>query len=248
MITIKNAEEIKLMREAGRIVALAHQEVAKHIKPGVTTNELNEVVERTILKNHATCSFKGYGGFPAAACVSVNEELVHGFPSKRRLQEGDIVTIDIGACYQGYHGDSAWSYAVGKVDAATKKLMEVTEQALYEGLKQAKPGNRIGDISHAIQVYAESFGYSLPRDYTGHGIGTSVHEDPYVPNYGEAGHGPRLQVGMAIAVEPMVQSGVKETKVLNNGWTVVSADGKRSAHYEHTIVITETGYEIMTTL
>ncbi len=248
MITIKNEQEIALMRQAGRIVALAHQAVALHIKPGITTRQLDEIVESSIRQHNATPSFKGYGGFPSAACVSINDVLVHGIPDNTKLKEGDIVTIDIGACYRGYHGDSAWSYAVGTVDAETQKLMEVTEQSLYIGLQQAKPGNRIGDISHAIQTYVESFGFSLPRQYTGHGIGAAVHEDPYVPNYGEAGHGPRLRKGMAIAVEPMVQAGVKETRTLPDGWTVVSADGRRSAHYEHTIVITDTGYEITTKL
>ncbi len=248
MIILKSEAEFALMRQAGRIVALAHEEVSKHIKPGVTTKQLNEIVEKTIRKNGATPSFKGYGGFPAAACVSVNNVLIHGIPDNTKLHEGDIVTLDIGACYKGYHGDSAWSYAVGKVDDETAKLMKVTEEALYKGLEKARVGNRIGDISNAIQEYVESFGYYLPEEYTGHGIGSSVHEDPYVPNVGDKGHGPRIVAGMAIAVEPMVQIGSKETITLKDGWTVINACNKRSAHYEHTILIREDGIEITTKL
>lgn len=248
MISLKTKDEIVLMREAGRIVALAHQEVSKHIAPGVSTKQLDKIVEETILKHGATPSFKGYGGFPASICASINDVLIHGIPDHRTLKEGDIISIDIGANYKGYHGDSAWTYAVGKVSDDVKRLMKITEEALYLGLKEVKPGNRITDISNAIQKYAEANGYSIPRDYTGHGIGKDLHEDPIVPNFGEPGRGPVLKVGMAIAIEPMVNMGVKETKTLMDGWTVKTLDSKLSAHYEHTVIITENGYEITTQL
>ncbi|MDD3383502.1 MAG: type I methionyl aminopeptidase [Bacilli bacterium] len=248
MITLKSKDEIEKMRIAGRIVALAHQEVSKHIKEGVTTRQLDKIVEDVIRKNHATPSFKGYGGFPASACTSVNNVLVHGIPNDTPLKNGDIISVDIGACYKGYHGDSAWTYAVGEVSKEAQKLMEVTHESLFVGLAQAKPGNRIGDISHAIQEYVESFGFSIPRDYTGHGVGSNLHEDPYIPNYGAAGHGPLIREGMGLAIEPMVHQGSKETKVLSDDWTVVTVDGKLSAHYEHTIIINSTGYEILTKL
>ena len=187
-------------------------------------------------------------GFPGAVCVSVNNELIHGIPGSRVLKEGDIVTIDVGAKYKGYHSDTCYTYPVGEVSEEAKRLMAVTEKALYIGIEQAKAGNRITDISHAIQTYVESNGYSIPRDYCGHGVGQEVHEDPNVPNFGAPGRGPLLKKGMTIAVEPMVQQGVKETKVLSDDWTVVSLDGKLSAHYEHTVLITENGYEILSKL
>jgi methionyl aminopeptidase len=248
MITIKTNEDLKKMREAGRIVAMTHEELKKHIVPGITTKELDSIAEKFIRKQGATPSFKGLYGFPASVCISVNEVLVHGIPGKYALKEGDIVTIDIGACYKGFHGDSAWTYPVGNISEEAKRLLEVTEASLYYGLNQAKVGNRITDISHAIQTYVESFGYSVPRDYTGHGIGREVHEDPIVPNFGVPNRGPQLKKGMTIAVEPMVNAGLKETRVLNDDWTVVTADGKLSAHFEHTVVITENGYEIFTKL
>lgn len=255
MITIKNEKEIALMREAGRIVALVHEQMAKSIVPGITTLQLDEIAEKIIRKHGATPSFKGveasyagYPDFPASICASINEELVHGIPDKRILKEGDIIKIDVGACFHGYHGDSAWTYPVGEISDEYKQLLEVTKESLFKGLANIKPLNRIGDISNAIQNYAESFGYSVPRDYTGHGVGRELHEDPYVPNFGEAGKGPLLKKGMTIAVEPMIQQGVKETTVKRNGWTVISKDGKRSAHYEHTVLVTETGYEILTKL
>jgi len=248
LITIKNKAEIALMREAGRIAAIARQEAVKHVKPGVSTKYINEIIEKTIIKHGATCNFKGYGGFPAGACVSVNNELVHGIPGDRILKEGDIVSLDLGCSWKGYQSDTAITVPVGEIDEESKLLLKVTEAALYKGLEQVKPDNRIGDISNAIQTYVESFGFHLPRDYTGHGIGRELHEDPYVPNYGPSGHGPRLREGMAIAVEPMVQIGTIETRTQPNGWTVVSKDGSRSAHFEHTVVITDTGYEITTKL
>ena len=249
MIYLKSKEEIALLREAGRVVAQTHQELKKHIKPGISTHELDVIAEEFIRSKGCTPSFKGYGGFPGSVCISINETLIHGIPSKSIiLKDGDLVTIDIGACYKGYHGDSAWSYVVGEGSEEVNRLMEVTEKSLFEGLNQAKPGNRVGDISNAIQTYVEANGYSLPEDYTGHGVGRDVHEDPAVPNVGLAGRGPRLKPGMVIAVEPMVNAGTSDTYTLDDGWTVKTADHKLSCHFEHTIAITEDGYEIMTTL
>lgn len=249
MITLKSKREALLMREAGRIVALAHQEVKKHIKPGVTTLELDQVVEKVIRDNDATPSFKGYGGFPGSVCSSVNEQVVHGIPSNKVvLQDGDIISIDIGANYKGYHGDSAWTYGVGTISEEAANLMKVTEESLYKGLEQAKAGNRLSDISHAIQKYAESFGYSIVREFVGHGIGKNLHEDPQIPNYGLPGKGTLLKPGMTFAIEPMVNQGRKEVKVLDDNWTTITIDGKLSAHYEHTIILTEDGFEILTAL
>ena len=236
------------MREAGKIVALAHQAVKDAIKAGITTKQINEIVENVIMEHDAYPSFKNLYGFPAATCVSVNNVLVHGIPDDTVLQDGDIVSVDIGACYQGYHGDSAWTYGVGKLSEEDQRLMRVSEESLYEGLKQAKAGNHLTDISHAIGEFVYSHGFSVPRDYAGHGIGTSVHEDPTVPNFGPAGHGILLKEGMTLAIEPMVLAGRPQTKVLADGWGVISKDGSLSAHYEHTIVITKNGYEILTTL
>lgn len=249
MITIKNESELAKLRQAGHIVALTHQELKKHLVPGMTTKKLDEIAEKFIRANGATPSFKGLYGFPGSVCISLNNVLIHGIPSSKIvLKEGDIITIDIGACYQGYHGDSAWSYPVGKISDEAQRLMEVTEQSLYEGLKKAVAGNRVGDISHAVQEYAESHGYSVPREYTGHGVGREVHEDPSVPNYGAPGHGPLLKKGMVIAVEPMINSGVKETITLDDDWTVVTADGKLCCHFEHTVAITDGECEIFTKL
>ena len=249
MVTLRSKEEIALLREAGRIVALTHKELQKHLKPGISTLELDKIAEKTIRSYGATPSFKGLYGFPGSVCISLNEELIHGIPSQDRiLKEGDIITIDIGACYKGYHGDSAWSYPVGKVSEEAAKLLKVTEEALYKGLEAAKPGNRLGDIGHAVYEYASSYGYTLTKDYTGHGVGVAVHEDPVVPNYGEAGKGLRLKPGLVIAIEPMVNAGCEEVYTLANDWTVVTADGALSAHFEHTIAITEDGNMILTTL
>ncbi len=247
MITTKSPREIELMREAGRIVGLAHAAVTDFIKPGVTLNQVNQVVEETIIKHGATPSFKGLYDFPSAACISVNSTLVHGIPDDTKLKEGDIVSVDIGACYHGYHGDSAWTYGVGHIDEEAQKLLDVTKASLFEGLKYAKAGNHLTDISHAIGEYVYEHGYSIPRDYTGHGIGTQVHEDPIVPNFGPSGHGIVLKEGMTIAVEPMVHAGRPQTKVLADG-TVKTKDGSLAAHYEHTIVILKDGYEILTTV
>jgi methionyl aminopeptidase len=247
MITIKSDREILLMKEAGRIVALAHQEVQKHIYPGVSTLELDTIVEQVIRDNNAIPSFKGYGGFPGSACTSINEQVVHGIPSKKvTLKKGDIISIDIGANYKGYHGDSAWTYAVGEVSDEVTKLMEVTKQSLFEGLKYAKAGNRLSDISHAIQQYAESFGFSVVREFVGHGLGKQLHEDPQIPNYGLPGKGPILKQGMTLAIEPMINMGRKEVKVLRDNWTAVTVDKKPSAHYEHSILITKDDCIILT--
>ena len=248
MITSKSKRESDLMRKAGEIVALAHQAVAEVIRPGITTGELDRIVEKVIRDHQATPSFKGYNGFPAAICASVNEVLVHGFPSKYALKEGDIISVDIGACYKGYHGDSAWTYAVGEVSEEAKHLMEVTKQSLYEGLKMVKAGVHLSDISNTIGEYVYSYGYSVPYEYTGHGIGANLHEDPAIPNYGPKGKGPILKAGMTLAIEPMVHRGKPFTKVLDDDWTVVTKDGSLAAHYEHTVLVTEEGYEILTTI
>jgi len=247
MVTIKSPREIDLMRRAGQIVALAHQEVAKHIKPGVSTQQLDEIIEATIRANDAIPSFLHYNGFPANSCISVNETVVHGIPNpKKILREGDIVSVDIGAIFKGYHGDGAWTYPCGTISEGARKLLEATEASLFSGLAQAKAGARLTDISHAVQTFAESQGFSVVRDFVGHGIGTSMHEDPQIPNFGLPGKGITLRPGMTIAVEPMINAGRKEVKVLADGWTTVTLDGSLSAHFEHTVLITETGYEILT--
>lgn len=249
MVTIKSAREIDLMREAGRIVALAHAEVRKHIRPGVSTQTLNDIVERTIVGEGAIPSFKHYNGFPAAACISINDEVVHGIPSASRiLRDGDIVSIDIGAKHKGYHGDSAWSYPCGSVSEEKQALLEGTEASLFAGLDMVRPGNRLSDISHAIQVHAESLGFSVVREFVGHGLGKKLHEDPQIPNYGPAGRGIRLRKNMTFAIEPMINAGDKDVKVRTDGWTAVTEDGSPSAHFEHSIVITDDGYDILTTL
>ncbi|GIO03572.1 methionine aminopeptidase 1 [Brevibacillus halotolerans] len=246
MINIKSKAELEIMREAGRIVALTHQQLANFIKPGVTTKELDELAETFIRSHNAIPSFKGYGGFTGSICASVNEELVHGIPGKRTLQEGDIISIDIGAKFHGYHGDSAWTYAVGNISVDDQRLMQVTEESLYKGLAKAIPDGRLSDISHEIQLHAEAAGYSIVREYVGHGIGQSLHEDPQIPNYGSPNRGPRLKPGMVLAIEPMVNAGERYVRTLEDNWTVVTVDGKKCAHYEHTIAITEDGYEILT--
>ncbi len=246
MITIKSKREIELLKEAGHIVFLTHQYLKPFIKAGITTKELDKLAEDFIISHDATPSFKGYEGFPSTLCISINEEIVHGFPSNRKLKNGDVVSIDIGACYKGYHGDSAWTYAVGKVDPDKAYLMEHTEKALYEGIKQVKPGNHIGDIAHAIEEYAKLHHLGVVKELVGHGVGTSVHEDPEVPNYGEKGTGPRLRPGMVIAIEPMLTLGSPEVYVADNDWTVISEDGSCAAHYEHTVAVTEDGVLILT--
>ena len=217
-----------------------------YIKPGITTKELDKLAEDFIRSQGATPSFKGYNGFPGSICTSVNEEVVHGIPSNRKLHEGDIIGIDIGACYKGYHGDSAWSYAVGKISDKKKYLLEHTEKALYIGLEQIKPGARIGDIGNAIETYANSHKLGVVRELVGHGVGSNIHEDPEVPNYGKKGTGPVLKEGMVIAVEPMLNLGTRQVFMLDDDWTIVTGDNKPSAHFEHTVVVTKDGYQILT--
>jgi len=239
MVTIKTNHEIQLMRKAGEIISATFKEVEKYIRPGVTTAELDKVAESYIRSCDATPSFLHYEGYPATMCISINDEVVHGIPGPTKLVEGDIVSLDLGACYQGFHGDSAKTYGVGTISKEAQQLIDVTRQSFYEGIKYAKHGNRLHDISAAIQKYAESFGYSVVRELTGHGIGTTVHEDPNVPNYGKAGTGLRLQKGMTIAVEPMIVIGRRNVNILDDDWTIVTEDGSLASHYEHTIAITD---------
>lgn len=246
MIVCKSEKELELMRIAGRIVAETHRLLAQSIRPGVTTAELDRIAEAYIREQGAVPSFKGYRGFPGSICVSVNEELVHGIPGSRVLKEGDIVSIDIGAQYEGYHGDSAWTYPVGNISETARKLLEVTEQSLYKGLAEAAPGVRLYTISHAIQTHIEQAGFSVVREYVGHGIGANLHEEPQIPNFGIPNRGPRLRAGMTLAIEPMVVEGERHVRTLDDQWTVVSVDGTLCAHFEHTIAITADGYEILT--
>lgn len=249
MIKIKSEREIALLREAGRIVALCHDEMRKHVKPGVSTWELDQICEQVIKDNGATPSFKGYHGFPSAVCASVNEVVVHGMPSKNQiLKEGDIIAIDIGACYKGYHGDSAWTYAVGNISEKDQLLMNVTHDSLFKGLEAVKDGAHLGDVSAAIGDYIDQYGLGIVRDFTGHGVGRELHEDPAIFNFGVKGTGPILRSGMVLAIEPMVNSGTHRVKVLNDGWTTISKDKSKSAHFEHTIVVRPDGYEILTKL
>jgi methionyl aminopeptidase len=246
MIICKTPRELDIMRVAGKIVALTHQELKSYVKPGITTKELDSIAEKFIRQHDAIPSFKGYNGFTGSICASVNEELVHGIPGDRLLKNGDIISIDIGAKYNGYHGDSAWTYAVGEISEETQKLLDVTEQSLYKGLEEAKPGERLSNISHAIQTFVESYGFSVVREYVGHGIGQNLHEDPQIPHFGPPNKGPRLKPGMVLAVEPMINAGKRYVRTLPDNWTVVTTDGKMCAHFEHTIAIVETGYEILT--
>ena len=246
MITLKSKREIELLKEAGHIVYLTHQYLRPHIKAGIKTKELDRLAEEFIRSKGATPSFKGYEGFPSTLCISINDEVVHGFPSDRVLQDGDIISIDIGACYKGYHGDSAWTYTVGKVSDDAKYLLEHTEKALYEGIKQAKVGNRIGDISYAVEKYATEHNLGVVKELVGHGVGTSVHEAPDVPNYGTKGTGPKIRDGMVIAIEPMLTLGSPDIYVEDNDWTVKTEDSSLSAHFEHTIAITNEGVIILT--
>ncbi len=246
MITLKSKREIELLKEAGHIVYLTHQYLRPHIKAGIKTKELDRLAEEFIRSKGATPSFKGYEGFPSTLCISINDEVVHGFPSDRVLQDGDIISIDIGACYKGYHGDSAWTYTVGKVTDDAKYLLEHTEKALCEGIKQAKVGNRIGDISYAVEKYATEHNLGVVKELVGHGVGTSVHESPDVPNYGTKGTGPKIRDGMVIAIEPMLTLGSPDIYIEDNDWTVKTEDSSLSAHFEHTIAITNEGVIILT--
>ena len=246
MIQLKNKAQIDAMRDACRISGEALALGGEHVKPGVTTGQINEIIHRYILKQGATPSFLGYGGFPGSACISVNDEVIHGIPGNRELKDGDVVKIDVGAYYRGYHGDNANTFIAGKGTDEAEHLVAVTRQCFYEGLKLVKAGNRLGDLGHAIQEYVEANGCSVVREYVGHGIGKALHEDPNVPNYGSAGRGLRLLTGMVIAIEPMVCAGDHRVRVLPDKWTVVTCDGKPSAHYEHTVALTEHGVELLT--
>ena len=246
MISIKSEREISLMRKAGNIVYRTHKYLEQYIKPGVTTKYLDKLAYDFIIKEDATPSFLNYEGYPASICTSINEEVVHGIPSNRKLKEGDIIGIDIGACYQGYHGDSAWSYQVGSVSREKAYLLEHTKKALFEGLKQVKPGNRIGDISNAIETYAKEHNLGVVRELVGHGVGNKLHEKPDVPNFGKPGTGPILKEGMTIAIEPMLNLGTREIYLLDDDWTIITQDGLPSAHFEHTVVVTKDGLEILT--
>ncbi len=246
MITIKSHSELDLMRKAGKVVSGTFEALKRSIKVGITTKELDRIAYDFIKSSGATPSFLNYGGFPASICTSINDCVIHGIPDKTKLCDGDIISIDIGACYKGYHADSAKTFAVGNISADAKRLIDVTRQSFYEGIKLAKRKNRIGDVSAAIGEYIESNGFGVVRDYTGHGIGEKLHEDPSVFNFGAPGHGPRMMAGMTIAVEPMVTAGDYEVYTEDDDWTVRTFDGSLAAHYEHTILITDGECEILT--
>ncbi len=247
MIVLKTGRELQIMREACRISAGALQTAGKAVEPGITTAELDKLAEDYIISQGGEPNFKNYQGYPATACISINNEVIHGIPTKKRkLQAGDIVSIDLGAKFQGYHGDNAATFACGEISPEAKRLMEVTKQSLYEGIAAALYGGRIGDISHAVQSYVEANGFSVVRQFVGHGIGTQLHEEPEVPNFGTKGRGIRLMPGMTLAIEPMVNAGKSGVKILPDGWTVLTSDGSLSAHFEHTIVITADGPKILT--
>ena len=246
MITLKSAHEIELMRRAGKITAAARALAGEMVKPGVTTQEIDKAVEQFIRKQGATPSFLHLYGYPASICISVNDEVIHGIPGNRVLQDGDIVSVDVGACVEGFHGDCCATFACGTIDPEAQRLIDVTRQSFFEGIRYAKEGFRVGDISAAIQTYVESNGYSIVREYVGHGVGAAMHESPEVPNFGRSGRGPRLLRGMTLAVEPMVNAGGAGIRQLSDGWTVKTLDGKLSAHYENTILITDGEPEILT--
>ena len=249
MIILKSPQEIGKMRKAGRITAEVRDRVAAAVRPGITTKELDAIAEEAIRSAGATPSFKGYKGFPASICTSVNDEIVHGIPGKRVLQEGDLISLDVGAIWEGYHGDSAVTMFVAEPPSnEAEKLVRVTEESLEAGISQIRAGGRLSDIGHAVQQVAEGAGFSVVREYVGHGVGQAMHEDPQIPNYGPPGRGIELRPGLVIAVEPMVNVGGWETRALEDGWTVVTADGSLSAHFEHTIAVTEDGPEVLTEL
>ncbi len=247
MVSIKTARELSKMKDACKISAEALRAAGEAVRPGITTLEIDSIVRKYIEKQGATPSFLGYGGFPASVCISVNNVVIHGIPSKNTvLKEGDIVSVDVGAYYRGFHGDNAYTFPCGKISAEAQALLDATKESLFEGIKQACPGNRVGDIGSAVQKYVEARSYSVVRDFVGHGVGAKLHEDPSVPNYGTPGRGPRLLPGMTIAIEPMVNQGAYQVKVLDDEWTTVTLDGKLSAHFEHTVAITPDGPRIMT--
>ncbi len=249
MIVLKTSRELSLMRKAGKISQKALRLAGEAVEPGVSTWEIDKIIRQYIESEGATPNFLGYGGFPASACISVNNVVIHGIPSKSTLlKKGDIVGIDIGACYEGYHGDNAWTFACGEVSDEAQALLDATEKSLFLGIEQAVPGNRVGDIGHAVQAYVEARGYSVVRDFVGHGVGAKLHEDPSVPNYGTPGRGVRLMPGMVIAIEPMVNMGKPGVKILDDEWTTVTRDGSLSAHFEHTVAITTDGPVLLTAL
>ena len=249
MITIKTDREIELMYKAGQVAAEALALGGENVKPGVTTKHINDVMERFIKSKGGIPSFKGYGGFPATACISINNQVIHGIPSANRvIADGDIVSIDVGVLLNGYHGDTARTYGAGNISKEAQRLIDVTKQSFFEGIKYADPTHRLGDISHAIQEHVENAGFSVVKEFVGHGVGSHLHEDPEVPNYGRAGRGTRLYEGMTLAIEPMVNFGTADVSVLDNDWTVVTDDGMLSAHYENSILITANGPEILTIL
>lgn len=246
MISIKSEREIELLRIAGKVVGDTHHYLEPFIKPGITTAELDKLAEDYIRSRGCTPSFKGLYRFPGSVCISLNEEVVHGIPGKRKIKEGDIISIDIGACWKGYHGDSAWTYPVGKISKEKQELLEHTEKALFEGLSMIHDGAHVGDIGYAVEQYALKHHLGVVKELVGHGVGSKVHEDPDVPNYGKMHTGPVLKEGMVIAVEPMLNLGTADVFMLDDDWTVVTADDKPSAHFEHTVLVTKDGYEIMT--
>lgn len=246
MIKYKTEKDLEIMRIACKITGDTLREVEKHIKPNITTKELDKIAYDYIVSQNATPSFKGLYGYPATICASINEEIVHGIPGDRVLKEGDIISIDVGACYKGFHGDAARTFPVGKIDAKKKRLIKVTQESFFEGIKGLKAGCYVGDISHRVQNYVEKHGYSVVRELIGHGVGRQVHEEPDVPNFGRAGSGARLNANATIAIEPMVNMGLRNVVFLSDGWTCVTRDGMPSAHYENTVLITEDGVEILT--
>ena len=247
MIIIKSDQEIELMRESGKVTGYILKELENIVRPGISTADINEFVESTIRKNGMVPTFLGYGGFPASACVSINDEVVHGIPDKNRiLKEGDIVSVDVGSTYKGYVSDAARTYPVGKISENAQKLIDVTRESFFKGIECCKVGYRLSDISHAIQEKAEGEGFSVIRDFVGHGVGQNMHEDPQIPNFGKAGRGPRLAKGMVFAIEPMICEGAYDVRTLENDWTVVTRDGKLSAHYENTVVITDGEPQLLT--
>ena len=247
MIAIKNSRELRAMKEACVVSARALQLAGKAIEPGVTTGEVDRIVRHYIESQGATPSFLGYGGFPASACISINDQVIHGIPGKRVIKAGDIVSVDVGACLNGFHGDNAATFAAGEISPDAQALMDATRESLYEGIRAAMAGGRVGDIGAAVQRYVEVRGYSVVRQFVGHGVGTNLHEDPSVPNFGTPGRGPRLLPGMTLAIEPMINAGTGDVRSLSDGWTTVTKDGRLSAHFEHTVAITADGPVILTT-